>query len=108
MILTAAYLFGLDEGKKDPVAAREVLLKLGAAGPLIEEVSRIIRNTQSPGQEKALEYQCVHDAERSVTLEDDLKRDFEDLPSPPEMTGNAFFTESGRKLALEIFQKAQK
>lgn len=113
VILTAAYLFGLDEGngregEKEPVAAREILVKLGAAEPLIEEVFRILSENHPSGKERGLEFRCVHDAEKIVTLEDEQKREIEDLPSPPEMTGNTFFTDSGRKIASEMLRKALK
>ena len=81
-------------------------MKLGAAEPLIEEVSSILVENHPSGKEKGLEFQCVHDADRMVTLEDEQKLEIEDLPSPPEMTGNTFFTESGRKMAREVLRKA--
>ena len=108
VILTAAYLFDLDEGNGGPVAARGVLEQLGAAEPLIEEVSGILGENFPPGKEKGLAFQCVHDAEKMVSLEDELKRETGDPLSPPEMTEHDFMTGNGRKMAGEFLRNALK
>lgn len=108
VILSTAYLFGLDEEKEGHFTAREILVKLGAAEPLIEEVSRILDESYSSGNEKSSEFQCVHDAERLVRLEERMKQEIMDVPSSPEMTEDTFYTESGRKAATEMLQKAMK
>ncbi len=108
VILTAAYLFGLDAGNDSPVTAREILVKLGAAEPLIEEVSGILSENFPPGKEEGLAFQCVHDAEKMVSLEDELKREMGDSHTPPEMTEHDFMTENGRKMVREILRNALK
>lgn len=111
VILSAAYLFGLggedlQDGKKDPAAAEEILSQIGAAETLIEEVSRILAAHHRPGKERGTEAQCVHDADRLARLEDDLKRGFEEGLSPAERIESRFFTPSGRRLAEEMLGQA--
>ncbi len=117
VVLIAAYLhdIGIKESERKyqssaaryqeqegPPVAREILLKLGAAEDLVEEVCDIIGHHHHPRTTETINFKCLYDADLLVNLEEQRK----EKPVEPERLAGiirkAFLTESGKKLAQEI------
>jgi HD superfamily phosphodiesterase len=117
VILTAAYLhdIGIREAERKhestaaryqkeegPLAAREILLRVGAREELIEEVCDILAHHQHPGAQDTVNFKAVYDAETLANLEEKQK----DAPVEPEKLAGilegSFKTESGRNLAKSV------
>lgn len=121
VILTAAYLhdIGIEEAERrhgsadalyqeqeGPPVAREILTKLGAKEPLIQEVCDIVSHHHHPRPEDNVNFRCVYDADTLVNLE---QRFDEALPETEELEGilnRSFLTESGRSLARQVLSSS--
>ncbi len=118
VILSAAYLqdIGTRESERKPrsaaagfqeeqgtPAAREILSSLGAGEGMIAEVCDILSHHHRPGDEESVNFKSLHDADRLVKLEEELK----DHPLPEEKISaeleGAFLTGSGLQIARELF-----
>ena len=120
-ILIAAYLrdigsaakrIGTQEGKaaneytkKNAQIAREILTKLGAPEPLIEEVCHIIEQESAPTPGDTINAKVVHDADLLAKLEEMQK----ETPLPHEEPENrlkgSFLTGSGREMARKVLSR---
>jgi len=118
VILPAAYLhdIGIKEAERKywstaaryqeeegPPIAREILIKLGAQEELIEEVCDIVGHHHHPRAEETINFKVLYDADLIVNLEENQK----EKPSKPErmeqIIEKSFLTESGRRLARDVF-----
>jgi hypothetical protein len=122
VILPAAYLhdIGIHEAERQyqstaarfqeelgPPIARDILSKLGARDPLIDEVCDIVGHHHHPRPEETINFKALYDADLIVNLEENQK----EKPSAPErlaqIVGQSFLTESGRKLAGQVFLRGE-
>lgn len=120
VILPAAYLhdIGIKEAEEKyqstaaryqeecgPPIAREILIKLGAREPLIDEVCDIVGHHHHPRAEETVNFRALYDADLIVNLEENQK----EKSSPPErleqLVAKNFLTERGRELAREVLFK---
>jgi HD superfamily phosphodiesterase/DNA-directed RNA polymerase subunit RPC12/RpoP len=118
IVLSAAYLhdIGIHEAERQhqstearyqeeygPPIAHDILTKLGAKSEMIEEVCDIIGHHHHPRPVETINFKVVYDADLIVNLE----KNQQDAKIAPEklqvMIANNFLTESGRKLARNIF-----
>ena len=87
-----------------PPVAREILGGLGADGPLVEEVARMIASHHSPGEVLTPEFDILWDADWLVNLPD------EHPGMKPEkrarLIERIFHTATGRRLARQMFDKS--
>jgi hypothetical protein len=81
--------------------AREMMIKLGAAEKLIDEVSAIVGQYEAPDKEDDLVLQVIFDADRIATLEDHQKEAPLEEFALKEMIETTFLTASGKQLALK-------
>ena len=117
VVLVSAYLhdIGIKEAEKKhqstaaryqevegPPIAREILIKLGAKGELIEEVCEIIAHHHHPGTDETKNYQCLYDADLIVNLEENQKESPSDPEKLKKTVESSFLTESGRNLAGKV------
>ena len=117
VILTAAYLhdIGIEEAERKhqstaakyqeeegPPIAREILIKLGAAGGLAEEVCDIVGHHHHPREEDDVNFKCVYDADLITNLEEKQK----EAPTPQEklseIIDTSFLTRGGRKIGKQV------
>ena len=120
VILSAAYLhdIGIKEAeskhnstaaryqeKEGPPIAREILIKLGTAEEIIDEVCHIIGHHHHPGKEETVNFKSLFDADLIANLEEAQK----EKPSRKEQLDHilkkSFLTDSGRKLAEKTLLK---
>ncbi len=114
--LSAAYLhdIGIKEAERKyqdpqierheeegPAIAREILKKLDAAEPFIDEVCDIIAHHHHPRQEDTINFRVVYDADLIVNLEEKQKKNPMDAASLSEFIDTRFLTRNGRTLAQE-------
>ncbi len=117
VVLTAAYLHDIGareaqtkHGSSDsiyhemegPPIAREILTKLDAAEPLINEVCEIIGRHHHPRPDESINFKIVYDADLLVNLEEKQKKSEIDLEHLIKSIKSEFLTDSGRELADEI------
>jgi hypothetical protein len=120
VILCAAYLpdIGIKEAERKydssaaryqeqegPPIAREILIKLGAAEEMIEEVCHIIGHHHHPEKEETVNFKSLFDADRIANLEETHKQNPPDREQLDRILAKSFLTESGRKLALKTLLK---
>jgi len=120
VVLTAAFLhdIGIKEAERKyqstaaryqeaegPPIAREILEKLGAKEPLIQEVCDIVGHHHHPRDEETINYKSVYDADLITNLEETQKKRPLDSEKLREIVHKSFLTESGRKLAEEVLFK---
>jgi len=120
VILCAAYLhdIGIKEAERKydssaaryqeqegPPIAREILIKLGAAEEMIEEVCHIIGHHHHPEKEEMVNFKSLFDADRIANLEETNKQNPPDREQLDRILAKSFLTESGRKLALKTLLK---
>lgn len=118
VILPAAYLH--DIGIKDaerkyqstaaryqeelgPPIAREILIKLGAREELIEEVCDIVGHHHHPREEETTDFKALYDADLIVNLEENQKEQTSAPGKLEQIIDQSFLTDSGRKIAREVF-----
>jgi HD superfamily phosphohydrolase YqeK len=123
VILSAAYLhdIGIKEAEKKynstaaryqekegPPIAREILIKLGTAEEIIDEVCHIIGHHHHPEKEETVNFKSLYDADLIANLEEAQK----EKPSPREQLDpilkKSFLTDSGRKFAEKTLLKSGK
>ena len=120
VILSAAYLhdIGIHEAERKyqstaaryqeeegPPIARQILIKLGAREDLIEEVCDIVGHHHHPREKETTNFKAIYDADLIVNLEENQK---EKASSPERLASiidGSFLTDSGRELAIKVFQK---
>jgi HD superfamily phosphodiesterase len=85
-----------------PPAAREILSKLDAAEPLIEEVCDIIGHHHHPRPNESTNFKIVYDADLIANLEEKQKKSSLDPNGLMEQCDSQFLTQSGRELARSI------
>ncbi|EFK08131.1 HD domain protein [delta proteobacterium NaphS2] len=120
VILTAAYLhdIGIKEAERKhnssaaryqeeegPPIAREILIKLGAAEKIIEEVCHIIGHHHHPEKEETINFMSLFDADLIANLEESHKQNPMDRSKLERILAKSFLTESGRKLAEKTLVK---
>lgn len=118
VVLSAAYLHDIGikeaegkyqstEGKYQeelgPSIAREILNKLGANPELVAEVSDIIGHHHHPRAEESVNFKVLYDADLIVNLEESQKENNLSPQKLAQIIDKNFLTESGRKLAQDIF-----
>lgn len=114
VILTAAYLhdIGIKEAEKKynstaaryqeqegPSVAREILIKLGAAEALIDEVCHIIGHHHHPEKEETVNFKSLYDADLIANLEDAQKERTMNQKRMAQTISKSLLTDSGRRLA---------
>lgn len=120
VILSAAYLhdIGIKEAERKydstaaryqeqegPPIAREILLKLGAAPEIIDEVCHIIGHHHHPEKEETVNFKCLFDADLIANLEEAQKEKSKEHKQLKHTLTASFLTESGRKLAESTLLK---
>lgn len=85
-----------------PAVAREILTKLDAAPPLIDEVCDIVGHHHHPRPDETVNFKVVYDADRIVNLEEKNKKSPIDPNRIRELVDSEFLTNSGRELARSI------
>jgi putative nucleotidyltransferase with HDIG domain len=116
VVLTAAYLhdIGITEAERKhevpqvehheeegPAIAREILQRLDAAEPLIDEVCDIIAHHHHPRSEETANFKVVYDADLIVNLEEKQKKNPMDRAALSQLISSGFLTETGRSVAQE-------
>ncbi|PID40521.1 MAG: phosphohydrolase [Proteobacteria bacterium] len=111
VVLCAAYLHNIGTAggeKKDgsgdaktqkqegAVVAREILEKLGAKPPLVEEVCDIVGRYHQPHEPETLNYKVIHDAGWIANLEEAKKEKKISSDKIASIIADTFLTESGR------------
>lgn len=90
--------------QEGPGVAREILTKLDAAEPLIDEVCDIVGHHHHPRPEETVNFKVVYDADVLVNLEEIQRK----APMAPEklaeLVDSKFLTDSGRELARSVLQ----
>ncbi len=121
VVLTAAYLH--DIGTKvaeekhqssdsvyhemeGPAVAREILTKLDAAEPLVDEVCDIIGRHHHPRTDETVNFKIVYDADLLANIEEEQKRSNVEPRRLIELIETEFLTESGKGLAHEMFSNS--
>jgi putative nucleotidyltransferase with HDIG domain len=117
VVLSAAYLhdIGAKEAERKhnssapqlqeeegPAVAREILSRLDAPEPLIEEVCDIIGHHHNPRAEDTVNFKVVYDSDLLVNLEDRRKKANLGPEELKQLIASEFLTESGRELARTI------
>ena len=120
VVLTAAYLhdIGIHEAERKhesvdaayqelegPAVAREILTKLDAAEPLVEEVCDIIGHHHHPRDDETMNFKIVYDADLLSNLEEKHKKSSMEPQRLIELIESEFLTRSGKELAHEILFK---
>lgn len=99
--------YGSTSGKyqeiEGPPIAREILKKLGYEDNQIEEICEIIAHHHSPGKINTLNFKVLYDADWLVNLKDEF--DIKDKNKLASIIDTVFLTESGKKLARNIYLK---
>jgi hypothetical protein len=87
--------------QEGPPVAREILLSLGFAEPVVAEVCQIIASHHSPGEVDTDNFRIIWDADWLVNLGDEF--DLSDREKIPCLIRRLFLTESGRALAARDY-----
>ena len=118
VVLTAAYLhdIGAKEAERKhesvdavyqemegPAVAREILTKLDAAEPIIDEVCDIIGRHHHPRPDETVNFKIVYDADLLANLEEKQRKSDIELPRLIELIESEFLTASGKELAHGMF-----
>lgn len=85
--------------------AREIMIKLGAAEPLIDAVGNIVGQCDEPQSENDLALKVICDADQIATIEDRQKEEPLDKDVLKEKIETSFLTASGKKLAFQTLLK---
>ena len=118
VVLCAAYLLdvGAREAEKKhgsteskyleqegPAIAREILTKLKAKEPIIDEVCHLIAHRQPTAELKnSLNFHCLADARQLVALQEKLAEEKLSPEELREIITEKFFTDAGRELAKKV------
>ena len=86
-----------------PAIAREMMERLGASEPLIEEVCDIIGHHHHPRDPETLNFKILYDADLIANIEDNHKGQPIDPDKVKKIIETSFLTEGGRKLAEKQF-----
>ena len=120
VILSAAYLhdIGILEAERKhnstaakyqetegPPIAKEILVKLGAGGEIIDEVCHIIGHHHHPEKEETVNFKSLYDADLIANLEEAQKGNPSDREQLEHILAKSFLTDSGRKLAARTLLK---
>ena len=81
------------------------MIRLGAAGKMIEEVCHIIGHHHHPEKEETINFKSLFDADLIANLEEAHKQNPVDRSKLEPILAKSFLTESGRKLAEKILVK---
>lgn len=87
--------------KEGPEVAREILVKLNVARPIIEEICDIIAHHHHPRQKETLNFQIVYEADWLVNLQENGLMNEPDKVK--EIVEKNFKTVTGKRLAKELF-----
>lgn len=87
--------------KEGPEIARAILLKIGVRKENIDEICQIIGHHHSPGRINTQNFKVLYDADWLVNLKDET--DIHDKERLKEIIGRVFLTNTGRRLAKEIY-----
>lgn len=89
--------------KLGPPVAKEILTKLGAPDPLVEEVCEIIAHHHWPKEKETANFKCLYDADLIVNLEDEINRNKARRPEVLErIIAKAMLTDTGKLMAREV------
>lgn len=117
VVLSAAYLhdIGLKEAERKygkpkvnhheeegPPVAREILEKLDAPAPLIDEVCDIIAHHHHPRTEETVNFKVVYDADMIVNLEEGQRTSPMDAAKLEAFIDSKFLTGTGKELARSV------
>jgi len=120
VVMAAAYLhdIGITEAEKKhnssaarfqeaegPPVAREILERLGAAEPMIEEVCDIIGHHHHPREAETLNFKVLYDADRIANLAEKHKESPMAADHIETVIEKQFYTETGKALVRETLQK---
>ncbi len=120
VVLAAAYLhdIGIKEAERKydstaakyqeqegPPIAREILLKLGAAEGLVDEVCDIIGHHHHPREVETVNFKSLYDADMIANMEEAQKKTPLNRDNLRRALSKSFLTESGRKLAEKTLLK---
>ena len=87
--------------KEGPEIARKMLLKVGFNKEAIEEICEIIAHHHTPGKINTQNFKVLYDADWLVNLKDEV--DANDKTKLKQMMDKVFLTNTGKKLAQEIY-----
>jgi HD superfamily phosphodiesterase len=88
--------------QEGPAVAREILEKLEAKPPLIEEVCDIVGHHHHPREEETLNFKVLYDADWIANLEDRKKESALSSETLERILAEKFLTESGRTEARKV------
>jgi hypothetical protein len=88
--------------EEGPAVAREILTKLDAAPPLIDEVCDIVGHHHHPRPEETVNFKVVYDADVLVNLEEIQKKAPMAHEKLVKFVDSKFLTDSGRELARSV------
>ena len=123
VILPAGYLhdIGIHEAERQyqstaaryqeelgPPIAREILIKLGAREELINEICDIVGHHHHPKPEETTNFKALYDADLIVNLEEAQKEKPSKAERMEQIIEKSFLTDSGRKLAREVFLRGER
>lgn len=86
-----------------PPVARKIMERVKADKRLIEEVCDIIAHHHHPGNDETKNFKVLYDADLIVNLEDKNKESALNKKELKKMIDEAFYTESGRRIAGDLF-----
>lgn len=92
---------GHHQEKEGPAIARKILLKIGLSKKNIDEICEIIAYHHSPGKVDTQNFKVLYDADWLVNLKDEV--DTKDKEKLGTTIDKVFLTETGKKLAKEIY-----
>ena len=85
-----------------PAVAREILTKLDAAEPLIDEVCDIVGRHHHPRSDETVNFKIVYDADLLANLEEKQRKSDLEPQRLIELIETEFLTASGKELAHEV------
>lgn len=91
-----------------PPVARTILEELGVEEAIIHEVCDIIAHHHAPRQQESTNFKVLYDADFIINISDDqpvLQRSQADIA---RLIARAFLTETGKRLAREIYKIEEK
>ncbi|MEW6532007.1 MAG: HD domain-containing protein [Thermodesulfobacteriota bacterium] len=113
IVLSAAYLHevGIAPGEAHPdgsetaaAAAREILERLEAPDPLIDQVCGIIGPADGEVDSRTQNFNVFHDADMIARVEEQLKKGFLEFTKAAQALEQHLFTPSGKDLARNLLQ----
>jgi endogenous inhibitor of DNA gyrase (YacG/DUF329 family) len=122
VILSAAYLhdIGIKEAERKyqstaaeyqeeegPPIARDILNRLGAKEPLIDEVCDLVGHHHHPRKAETTNFKSLYDADLIANLEERHKKSPIDSGELQTIVEDSFLSESGRNLAEEVLLKSE-